>query len=772
MSISFGDLLRQHRHAVGLTQEELAERAGISARTIGDIERGVSHAPQRHTVRLLSDALGLASQARSTFEETARHHALPAPATRAAELDSPARLIGRTPEVALIERHLSRAGGPLLVFGGEPGLGKTRLLAEAAHRAISHGWCVLEGGCQRRSGQEPFAPLVGAIARFVGGREREALRSDLQGCAWLVRLLPELTDEIGEQLPSLTVPADQERRLMFQAVRRLLNNVAARDAPETGVLLVLDDLQWAGSDAIELLTALVRSGHTGRQGGQRTLIVIGAYRDNEVQPSDVLGVALADWAHAGLVEHRTLPPLTADECGELFESLQGALGSAALADRHDPVMRERVLERASGVPFFVVSYAHALRDGSAAERAVPWDIAQGIRQRVAALSDSARALLAPAAVIGREFQLAVLVSVAEKTEDEVIDELDAGCQSRLLVDTGGRFQFAHDLVREVVEADLGSTRRAALHRRAAAVLEALHAENLADQYETLADHWQRGGVWEQALEYLVLAGDKAVRAGAIGEALKHYDEALTVCARLGVSARAAAVDVANKRGFVCYDAGEFAAAAADFGRMRDAAAQLDERRLEALALAQLGMADYYDHRFEAAEEALRDALSTGESFEDVRLFASVQLNSLYMVIGRHSDAAPLFRVAEALAPVVDDPLSRSWWGICGSEVLHWSGRYADALAHLARWQSSVDASKQLVTLLWTKWETALACGGAGEYGRALALLDEVVATCRATGESFIQARALNTAGWIHGELYDHLGALDLNGQSLDLAAGV
>jgi predicted ATPase len=80
---------------------------------------------------------------------------------------------------------------------------------------------------------------------------------------------------IDEPLPDLTVPADQERRLMFQAVRRLLHNVVAREAPQTGVLLVLDDLQWAGSDAIELLTASLRTSGT-HGNGKRTLMVIGA----------------------------------------------------------------------------------------------------------------------------------------------------------------------------------------------------------------------------------------------------------------------------------------------------------------------------------------------------------------------------------------------------------------------------------------------------------------------------------------------------------------
>ena len=158
-----------------------------------------------------------------------------------------------------------------------------------------------------------------------------------------------------------------------------------------------------------------------------------------------------------------------------------------------------------------------------------------------------------------------------------------------------------------------------------------------------------------------------------------------------------------------------------------------------------------------------------EGFDDVRLFASNQLSSLLMVIDRHAEAAPLLRTIEDLAQRVDDPYSRAWAAINGSEVLHWSGRYGDALALLERWQGAVSASNQLLVLLWTKWETALACGGKGDYARALALLEEVIATCAETGESVIRARALNVAGWIYGELQDHQRALELNRGSLALA---
>src|SRR5262249_52446525 len=154
--------------------------------------------------------------------------------------------------------------------------------------------------------------------------------------------------------------------------------------------------------------------------------VVGAYRDAEVLPGDVLGVAMADWAHAGLVEHRALAPLAAEECGRLFDQLVAG----------DGALRERVLQRAGGVPFFVVSYAQALRRGDVdgAADGVPWDIAQGIRQRVAALPDAARAVLAAAAVAGRRVEPALLGAVVGRPEEDVLAGLDAAGAARLLLD--------------------------------------------------------------------------------------------------------------------------------------------------------------------------------------------------------------------------------------------------------------------------------------------------------------------------------------------------
>jgi transcriptional regulator with XRE-family HTH domain len=323
--LAFGTLLRRYRLAAGFTQEELAERAGLSARAISELERGTKHRPRRDTVQLLVEALALASSDRVALE-TARHAGAAGGSVHRHDTLSPP-LVGRSQELALVERHLGGSPDgllpPILLLTGEPGIGKTRLLREAAVCARRWGWNVLQGGCQRRGGQEPYAPLLQAVARHLHGLQQGRQRAALAGCAWLVRLLPELAGGPIEPLPPWTVPPEHERRLMFDAVVRFLTNVAEQ-APHAldgqhgvsgGTLLVLDDLQWAGADALDLLAALAHSAAEAR------LRVIGAYRDTEVEARHPLTALLADLAQAGLATQRPLAPLAAGEAAQLLDAL-------------------------------------------------------------------------------------------------------------------------------------------------------------------------------------------------------------------------------------------------------------------------------------------------------------------------------------------------------------------------------------------------------------------------------------------------------------------
>jgi predicted ATPase len=305
-------------------------------------------------------------------------------------------LVGRRHELALLDRHLSGQGPPLLLLAGEPGIGKSRLLQEAACRAAERGWQVLQGGCSRRGSQEPYAPLLGALERYLRRRDPIHLRAELHGCAWLVRLLPDLAEGPIEPLPAWSLTPDQERHLMFRALVRFLTNVAVPG----GTLLVLDDLQWAGSDALDLLTVLARAP------ADVPLRLVGAYRDTEVQPEDALSVSLADLARERLVVQRMLAPLAPEEAARLLDDLLAGADAAVVT----PPQRAQVLRRTGGVPFFLVSCAERLRQGDLAGSRtvrtrlwdeVPWDVTQSIRQRIADLPRVGRDVLGTAAVIGR-----------------------------------------------------------------------------------------------------------------------------------------------------------------------------------------------------------------------------------------------------------------------------------------------------------------------------------------------------------------------------------
>jgi tetratricopeptide (TPR) repeat protein/transcriptional regulator with XRE-family HTH domain len=512
---AFADLLREYRRAAGLSQEELAERAGLSERALRKLESGESQTPRRDTLALLAAALSLSSNDRTLLEATVSRHRKPiatvdestVPVASATGLRSTSALVGRAAELAVLEQHLVGEGPPLLLLAGEPGVGKTRLLREAAARAGTSGWCVLEGGCYQREGQEPYAPVLGALARYVRQHSSARLRADLTGCSWLVRLLPELAEASLVPVPQWTLPSDQERRLMFVAVGRFLANVAG----PAGTLLVLDDLQWAGPDALDLLSTLLRLEP------QRPLRIIGAYRSTEVRPEHALAAAVVAVARDGLAEQLILDPLDAREAAALLDSLlEGADGIEA-------GWPERVLRWAGGVPFYLVSCARAVRAGAlkgGSTPAVPWDVAETIRQRVVVLPAGAKELLSAAAVIGGTMAGTLLAAVAEQTEEKALDSLRATCEARLLVDEGeDAYRFAHDLVREMVEADLGAARRKLLHRRAAEAIERAPGEPAV---ERLAYHYARGGEPEKAVIYLERAGDRAQTLFAHAEAEGYY----------------------------------------------------------------------------------------------------------------------------------------------------------------------------------------------------------------------------------------------------------
>jgi tetratricopeptide (TPR) repeat protein/transcriptional regulator with XRE-family HTH domain len=699
-TVLFGDLLRRYRVAAGLTQEELAERAGLSAKGISDLERGARTNPRRDTVSLLVEALGLAEHDRNVLAAAARQRTSSSVALHAASLrgGSPQAelpLVGRASECAMLERHLSGNGGTFLVFAGEPGVGKSRLLREAAERAAQHGWAVLAGGCHRRSGQEPFAPFTDILAHSLAQQSRADRRARLEGCGWLAHLLPEFADlSAGAAQHAVTLSPEQERRLMFAAVVRYLANVGG----PAGAVLVLDDLQWAGLDALDLLAYIARAESSC------AFRVIAAYRDTEVRSHSPLGVLLADLAREGLAERALLSPLPHDDAERLLDEL------LPQADNH---LRQGLLQRTGGLPFFLVSCAQGLASGAlsvSGQGDIPWSVAETIRQRISALPESAQTILHLAAIVGRDVRRSLLLQVAARaplSEAEALPALEAACSARLLYEEGTTaYAFAHDLVREVIAYDISTVRRALLHRQ---IAETLEQEPHAPP-ELLAHHYSRSDNQEKAIAYLEKAGDQARARFAHAEAAGYYRELVERFEALGQRREAARVRE------------QLASVLAMLGRYEDAQAALEpatrayqaERDIEGHLRAVAQEAFLYARRGLPAEgRVLLDSVLPSAE----RLPPSPALSSLYAAL--------------------------SW--LCYADK-----SYADQLRASERGVSIAQAVGDEGTLLDAEVEWSAALWMTGRLDEAeRVIVERVLPVAENQGNVGIQVRALNNLAMVY-----------------------
>lgn len=741
---SFGELLRTYRTAAGLTQEELAERAGMSARGISDLERGARRTPYKGTVELLASALHLGPHERGAFIKAASHRrgsAVPPTDARTNPPGAFSPVVGRKEELTQVHHLLSGTGPLVLLLAGEPGIGKTRLLREAAARARTSGWTVLEGGCSRRGGQLLYAPLLEALEGWMQGQPQEALRAGLEGCAWLARLLPELAEQGLLPFPALQVPPEQERRLLFAAVARYLTTIAG----SAGTLLVLDDLQWAGADAFDLLQTLLHS--------SPSLRVIGAYRDTELSMHDPLSTLIADFAREGILTQVELGPLAIEEARALLRAI------LAESSEGKEVVVERVLERAGGMPFFLISCARGLQAGALGSdggaMVLPWDVQQIIRQRVAALPDAAKELLGVAAVIGRVIPAEVLVVAANQPEREILAAVEASCRARLLIEEAETYQFAHDLIREVIEAGLSAMRRRSLHRQVAASWEQVSE---MPPPEVLAYHYTQAGDLTAALGYLMQAAERARAAGAHREEANVLGQAIAFAEQTGQ--KPLVLDLHMRRGIAFSGATLWAEAEAELtGALEQLSAEEETQRTEVLtSLAEihpwLPEPDIPRARREASE-ALRRADQLGR--DDLAARAMTVL-----ALADSSDGQPqagLEHIRRALARAGDTHLA----GLASSAMSasmygYWLGHFQDAVESSHRALNLARKSYDTFSMAQALGNLGLALSGQGRYAEAFETFEEARSVAQERGTQPWLARALACCGGVHLDLFDFAGA--------------
>ncbi|MFP3963137.1 BTAD domain-containing putative transcriptional regulator [Actinomadura fulvescens] len=396
--------------------------------------------------------------------------------------------VGRTDELArLTEAARAAAAGRCTValVSGEAGMGKTSLLERLGDTLGDEGWTRAWGSAPETGGAPaawPWAELLRELAAI------EPPEGDL------ARTLGPL---LGDAVTGPGADATTGRFRLHLAVGDYLGALS-RKAP---LLLVLDDLHWADEETLALLTGL-----PARLRG-RPVLVIGTFRQAEVP--DRLAAALATLARQ--------EPLRVELAG-LASAEVATLVRAVCATEVDEADVAGIVERTGGNPFFTREIARLLdaEGPPAAVRGVPAGVGDVLRRRVGRLPEAAQSILRNAAVVGRDVDLGVLTEVSGGDEDAVIEAVEAGLASGLIVEpAAGRIRFGHALVRDSLYDGLSRIRRTRLHSRVAAALERRRPDEIA----ALAHHFLAAGDQPaKAVHYARLAADAAAARFAHGTA--------------------------------------------------------------------------------------------------------------------------------------------------------------------------------------------------------------------------------------------------------------
>ncbi len=369
-------------------------------------------------------------------------------------------LVGRDHELGELDVALDQlaAGEPWFVqISGEPGIGKSRLLAELCRRGEDRGYLVLEGRAAEFERDIPFGLIVDALNDYLASMEPAMLRAlDEDALSELASILPSLPrpDSSGSRRPG----EGAERYRLHYAIRNVLERLTRRQP----MVLALDDVHWADAGSVEVLSHLLR-----RFRGPLLLAV--AYRQS---PPRLLA-QLEGTARAGVGTLLALAPLSAEDAQSL------------IAREADPVHRSRLYRESGGNPFYIEQLARSSsprrrREGSAphsSSEAVPRGVIAAIEEELLSTSKPSRLVLRSAAVAGDPFEPELVGAIAEQDITTVFAAFDELLALDLIRPTATprRFRFRHPIVRRAVYDSTPGGWRIGAHARASAALDATHA---------------------------------------------------------------------------------------------------------------------------------------------------------------------------------------------------------------------------------------------------------------------------------------------------------
>jgi DNA-binding SARP family transcriptional activator len=461
-------------------------------------------------------------------EKVADAHPLPVPihadtAGEAHPLEKvPAELIGRDPERTrlreMLEKSQKHRAGSVLLITGEPGIGKSRLIGEAAAHTMALRGSVLSGRSYEAEARRPYGPWVDAIRSLHPSAVGDVLRDNLA---------PLLTGLVRD---------DESGRGKDQLFASIVELLSARAHSAPPVLLSFDDIQWCDAASAELLHYVVRMMR------HRSLTVILTARSGELPDNENVSRALRSFRRDGWMEEMELSALSLENTVRLAQFVSVAANGNA------------VFEEGAGNPLYTIELARAAnRSGKPAAST----LAALIEDRVARLADPAEDVLRWAAVLGTKFSLSRLRGLVSIEPDTLMRALETSDKHGLLRLSGqpnenpATYGFTHGIVRRAVYDGLSEPRRRLMHWRVAQMLE--KEPHSPTAVAEIAHHAALAGETATAARASAMAGRYCLRVYANNEALAfarsglRFAESMPESERTGLQIELMEISLAARR---------------------------------------------------------------------------------------------------------------------------------------------------------------------------------------------------------------------------------
>src|SRR5271166_1604094 len=441
---------------------------------------------------------------------------------------------GRETERGIIRAILDRAldgHGSLVMLGGGPGVGKSRLALEMAEYASRVGFRCLVGHCYERDEPFPYLPFVEIIeSDLAQAASRDEFRRRIgDNAAELAQIAPSLRRAFPDIPQPLELPPAQKRRFLFQSASEALG----RAAQTRSQFHILEDLHWADESTLALLI------HLANRITQLPVVIIGTYRDEYSQNNPALTRTLEELIRMG-TRPLKLGGLSRDAIAQMLHSLSQRQAPERLVSL--------VFDESQGYPFFVEEvYRHLLEEGKVFDAAgqfrtdieigeidVPENVRLIIGRRLERFDENEKRVLAAAAVIGRSFSFRLLTEVSQIDVDELFTVVEKAQQMGIMVTSSEgpeqRFSFAHELVRQTLVAGISPPRKQQLHARVAYAIELIYPGAVTERAGEITDHLLKAGSFaddRRLVRYLTLTAKNALEASAFEEAQRGFRSALS-----------------------------------------------------------------------------------------------------------------------------------------------------------------------------------------------------------------------------------------------------